>query len=64
MVYDAKYRGPGGSYPRQIPPAKLQSWLPQVRKAIDALPNGPVKARALQALQQGRIRGEVFKWPQ
>jgi hypothetical protein len=64
VVYDSKYRGPGGSYPSGVPPSKLQSWLPQVRKAIEAMPNGPMKTRALQALQQGKIRGEVSKWPQ
>lgn len=64
VVYDSQYRGPGGKYPSSIPPSKVQSWLPQVRKAIEAMPNGAVKTRALQALQQDKIRGEVFKWPQ
>lgn len=63
VVWDSKYRGPGGSYPSGIPPAKLQKWLPDVRAAIEALPSGPAKSAFLDALAKGRVRGKVFKWP-
>jgi|GEM_PF-5641601 len=64
-VWDAKYRGPNSSYfPNSIPQSKLDSWLPDVTNAVNNMPAGAAKDSALDALQNGRINGTVFKWPQ
>lgn len=65
VVWDSKYRGStGGSAPSTVPATKLQRWAPEVKAAIEAMPDGPAKAAAQAAFQAGKIRGEVFKWPQ
>jgi RHS repeat-associated protein len=64
VFWDAKYRGPqGGSVPRTLAPAKIQRWTPEARKAIEVLPDSPLKADMLRALDAGQVRGEIFKWP-
>jgi RHS repeat-associated protein len=64
VVWDAKYRGPGGgSAPSTIPAAKLERWMPEVKAAIAALPEGPIKTAAEAAYRAGKIRGQGFKWP-
>jgi hypothetical protein len=63
-VWDAKYRGPKySSYPTSIDPDKLQAWMPQVVDAVNAMPEGPAKSMAIDALANGRVAGLVFKWP-
>ena len=64
VVQDAKYRGPEGRYPNKIPEKKLVRWRPDIRKGIEALPDGPLKDAARRAFEEGKIRPEVFKWPQ
>jgi hypothetical protein len=65
VVWDSKYRGPAaGSAPSAVPPATLRRWAPEVKAAIDAMPAGPAKTAAEAAFNAGKIRGEVFKWPQ
>ena len=64
VVWDSKYRGPkGGSAPATIPSAKLDRWMPELRSAVEAMPEGPAKTEILTALEAGRVRGQVFKWP-
>jgi RHS repeat-associated protein len=64
VVQDAKYRGPAGKYPSRIPASKLKRWGPDIQRAIEALPDGPLKDAARQALESGQVRPEVFRWPQ
>ena len=64
VVQDAKYRGPEGTYPTKIPDKKLRRWRPDIQQGIEELPEGPLKDFARRAFQEGKIRPEVFKWPQ
>ena len=41
----------------------IQSLVNEVRNAISSLPDGPLKQAAMQALQNGSVIGEIFKWP-
>jgi hypothetical protein len=63
FVWDAKYRAPSGTYPSTVPASKVNSWLPHIQEAIQNMPPGATRNAAMNALQNGRIRGEVFKWP-
>jgi hypothetical protein len=64
VIWDAKYRGPSsGNPPKAVPEDSLRRWLPEARRAIEALPDGPMKAEIQAALDAGQVRGEVFKWP-
>ena len=64
VLWDSKYRGPqGGSVPKTLSPGKINRWTPNARKAIEALPDSPMKAEMLRALDAGHVRGEIFKWP-
>lgn len=64
-VWDSKYRGPQAtSYPKSIPEAKLNNWMPQVADSINKKPSGPAKSMALDAYLNGRVVGKIFKWPQ
>jgi len=64
-VWDSKYRGPNAtSYPSSIPPAKLAVWTSQLKETINSMPDGPIKDMALDSLKNGKIQGEIFKWPQ
>jgi RHS repeat-associated protein len=64
VLWDAKYRGPGGSYPSSVPASKLPGWTEEVRATVDAMPEGPIKQQMLNALNNGRVRTEIFRWPQ
>jgi RHS repeat-associated protein len=64
VFWDAKYRGPqGGSVPKTLSAVKIQQWSAEARRAIGALPDSPVKAAMLRALDAGQVRGEIYKWP-
>ncbi len=63
VVWDAKYRGPGYRHPSSLPAGKLQRWMPEIQKAVDAMPDGPAKAAAQRALETGQVVGRIFKWP-
>lgn len=63
IVWDSKYRGPGGSYPSNLPADKVNSWMPQVSDAIHNLPPGPLRDAAIDALQSGKVQGQIFRWP-
>jgi hypothetical protein len=63
-VWDAKYRGPNNPYyPNSIPQNQLDSWLPDITDAVNNMAPGEAKDAALDALQNGRIQGQIFKWP-
>jgi subtilisin family serine protease len=64
VLWDAKYRGPGGSYPSSVPASKVPGWTQEVRGTVDAMPEGPMKQQILNALNNGRVRTEIFRWPQ
>lgn len=64
VLWDAKYRGPKGSYPTTIPASKMGAWTKEVRSTIEAMPEGPLRKQYLEALENNRIRGEIFRWPQ
>jgi len=61
FAYDAKYRSPGGSYPSKIPDETLKRWLPQIKGAIDTLSAGPLKDRATEAYNSGRVQGRIYR---
>ncbi|MBB3827335.1 filamentous hemagglutinin [Xanthomonas arboricola] len=63
VVWDAKYRSPGGRYPKSMELSQIQSWMPEVRAAVEKLPEGPTKDLALDAINEGRVDGRIFKWP-
>ncbi|MCC4610474.1 hypothetical protein [Xanthomonas campestris] len=50
VVWDAKYRSPGGRYPKSMELSQIQSWMPEVRAAVGKLPEGPTKDLALDAI--------------
>lgn len=64
IVWDAKYRAEGGRYPSSLPASKLQAWQSEIVNSVKNMPEGPHKAAAESALRSGRIKGQIFKWPQ
>ena len=64
IVWDAKYRAPGGSYPSTLPPSKLQAWQTEIINSVKSMPDGLAKTSAENALKAGRVEGRIFKWPQ
>ncbi|MEX5596210.1 VENN motif pre-toxin domain-containing protein, partial [Pseudomonas orientalis] len=64
IVWDAKYRAPGGSYPTSLPDSKLQAWQSEIINSVKNMPEGSAKAAAESALKAGRVEGRIFKWPQ
>ena len=63
VVWDAKYRGPGGAYPTTVPAEQLARWMPEVRAAVDAMVEGPQKTLCRAKVAAGNVDGRVFKWP-
>jgi RHS repeat-associated protein len=64
VVWDAKYRGPGGSYPSSFPATKLQKWMPGVVEAVKNMAPGPARTAAERALLSGKVIGQLLRWPQ
>ncbi len=64
VLWDAKYRGPKGSFPSSPSPGQIKRWTEDARGAINALPPGALRTRALDALNSGRVKGQIFRWPQ
>lgn len=64
IVWDAKYRAPGGSYPSSLPASKLQAWQTEIINSVKNMPDGLAKTSAESALNAGRVEGRIFKWPQ
>nr|WP_244157231.1 filamentous hemagglutinin N-terminal domain-containing protein [Pseudomonas argentinensis] len=64
VLWDSKYRGPGGSYPSSIPESKLKSWTAEARAAVVQMPEGAMKNRILESLDKGKVDAKVFRWPQ
>ena len=64
VVWDAKYRAPGGSYPSSLPASKLQSWQSNISDAVKNMPAGADRIAAEKALRTGQVEGRIFKWPQ
>lgn len=63
VLSDAKYRGPGGKYPTTIPQSQVDAWTEEIKAYIEAMPDSQCKADMLDALKNGRIRPEIFRWP-
>lgn len=63
VLWDAKYRSEGGSYPGAVSDAQLKRWTSQLENTIRNLPDGDLKRDALDAYEQGRIKPEIFRWP-
>ncbi|MFJ7107897.1 hemagglutinin repeat-containing protein [Pseudomonas sp. NPDC098740] len=64
IVWDAKYRAPGGSYPTSLSDSKLQAWQSEIINSVKNMPEGQAKIAAENALKAGRVEGRIFKWPQ
>ncbi len=64
IVWDAKYRAPGGRYPSSLPLSKLQAWQAEIINSVKNMPDGQAKVSAESALKAGRVEGRIFKWPQ
>lgn len=63
-VWDAKYRKEGGRYPCSGPSSsKIGQWLAEVRDAINRVKDKAIREKILRALERGKIRGELFRWP-
>ncbi len=62
VAWDAKYRGPGGRYASSMPAGKLARWLPDVRAAVNALPQGTLRDKALNALNNGSYTGQIYPY--
>jgi len=63
LAYDAKYRREGGSFPSE--PSlhhKLEKWMPDIRAAVAAMPEGPLKDAASAALKARRVQICLFKY--
>jgi filamentous hemagglutinin len=63
VVWDAKYRGPGQPVPTSIPATQLQSWIPEVVRAVQSMPDSAAKIGAVEALRSGKIKGRIFNYP-
>jgi hypothetical protein len=63
VVWDAKYRGPGGSYPSSLPTDKVKSWMPQINEAIQNMPSGPLRDKVIDAFNSGQVQGRISQWP-
>ena len=63
VIWDAKYRA-SGKFPSSIPAKKIRKWTEEAKGVVASLPEGPLKRQAQAALDAGRIRPEIFKWPQ
>jgi hypothetical protein len=50
-----------GGFRRQTD--KINSWMPQLREAIQNLPAGSVREAEIDALQNGRVQGQILRWP-
>lgn len=63
VLWDAKYRKPKGRYPTSVSADKQKRWTKAAEAAINDLPEGPLRTQALEALQAGNVRTEIFTWP-
>lgn len=61
-VYDAKWSS-SGKFPAgdSLPARLVQRWMPYVQRAIDKLPDGPLKEALLNAMRQGEVTGQYYK---
>lgn len=59
IVWDAKYRAPGGSYPASLPNSKLQAWQSEIINSVKNMPEGQAKTAAEGALKAGRVEGRI-----
>jgi hypothetical protein len=50
-------------YPTSIPEHQLNKWTPEVRDAIERMPDGPAKDAARDAFENGRVVDAIFRWP-
>lgn len=57
-VWDAKY-STSGAYPSQLSIAKLRSWLPYLKAAVDSY-TGPDAAQVQAAFASGGIEGDIY----
>jgi hypothetical protein len=60
VVWDAKYRIDGRGYPKVLDAGKLEKWRPEVEKAVRNW-DSPLRDKAISALEDGRIRGQIFQ---
>jgi hypothetical protein len=65
MLYitDAKYRGPGGTYPATVPQAKMDAWTNEVRDVVSNWSDSPLKDSVLNAIDNGNVDVGILKWP-
>ncbi|MFC3680298.1 hypothetical protein [Bacterioplanoides pacificum] len=63
VLWDAKYRKDGGSYPSKVSDDKTRRWTNEAREVINSLPDGELKDDALEALENGDVRSEISRWP-
>ena len=64
FLWDSKYRGAGGSYPSSVPSSKLPEWTNEARTAVESMQDSPLKTEILDALNNGRVDPQIFRWPQ
>ena len=61
VVWDSKYSG-RGRFPSKLSDEKMAAWRPTVDDAVNTY-TGPHAREIKQALADGRIVGEIFRWP-
>ncbi|MFZ6723809.1 hypothetical protein, partial [Undibacterium sp. Ji49W] len=62
-VTDAKYRGPGGTYPTSVSSESLEKWTEEVKSTVQSWPDSTLKTDILNAIDNGKVKPEIFKWP-
>lgn len=63
FLWDAKYRSSGKGFPTRIPPDKVESWTRELTEYVNRMPESQMRTKFLNAINEGRIQGEIFTWP-
>ena len=63
ILWDAKYRAPGGNYPSAVPVSKIPKWTAEVNEAIQRMPESRMKSNMENALKNNQVDAQIFRWP-
>lgn len=63
VLWDSKYRSEGGSYPAHVSDAQIKRWTNDLENTISSLPDSDLKREVMSAFREGRIKGEISRWP-
>jgi hypothetical protein len=51
------------SYPKAVPAADVEKWTDEVKQQVETWPASRKKTEILRAIEQGRVKGAIYKWP-